>query len=229
MIPHVLGIGYSYDEYEITAVGWKNYGIEFDYANDIRQAVAMLSYKDYICVAICTDMIPQEDLDALRSIRPVPIVVVPPSYTEKQRYACVHFGAAQYLHTFNHPLASTATNQNSLKYYLEIPTKERKPLTIITVQDLCFCLEYRSVEVRGQEIDLTAKEFDILALLIMNQRRVFTYEMIMELVWKEDLDNYSRKAIVNHVSNLRKKLRIAPDVPDYIKSVHSIGYKFDVK
>lgn len=104
---------------------------------------------------------------------------------------------------------------------------ERQPLTIITVKDLTFCLEYRTVEVRGQRIDLTAKEFDILALLITNQRRVFTYEMMMDLIWQEDYCYYSRKAINNHISNLRKKLKIAPDVPDYIKSVHSVGYKFE--
>ena len=74
---------------------------------------------------------------------------------------------------------------------------------------------------------LTAREFDILALLIQNPDRVFTYEMIMELVWKEDRAFYSRKAIVNHASNLRKKLQVADTVPDYIKSVRGIGYKFN--
>ena len=36
------------------------------------------------------------------------------------------------------------------------------------------------------------------------------------------------KAINNHVSNLRKKIRIAPDLPEYVKSVYGIGYKFDI-
>ena len=49
-------------------------------------------------------------------------------------------------------------------------------LTVIDTDDLHFCLEYRTVEVCGQEIELTAKEFDIFALLILNPRRVFTYE-----------------------------------------------------
>ncbi len=93
--------------------------------------------------------------------------------------------------------------------------------------DLYFCLERRFVSVRKQVIDLTAKEFDILALFITNQRRVFTYEMIMDLIWQEDCSYYSRKAVNNHISNLRGKLKIAPDVPDYIKSVHSVGYKFE--
>ena len=51
----------------------------------------------------------------------------------------------------------------------------------VTVADsgpLHFCLEYREVEMAGQAVELTVKEFDILALLILNPRRVFTYEMI---------------------------------------------------
>ena len=80
---------------------------------------------------------------------------------------------------------------------------------------------------QGQVILLTVKEFDILALLIMHPKRVFTYEMITELVWQEDYGTYSRKAIVNHVSNLRRKLKKSATIPDYIKSVHSIGYKFE--
>ena len=227
MTPHVLGVGYSYNEYSVTAQAWKEYGIEFDYADDIKQAAAMLSFKEYICIAICADVIPQEDLDVLRKVRPVPIIVVPPAYSETQRYACVHFGVALYLHTYHHPLAEATTDQNSMLYYMHIPTEKRKPLTIITVKDLSFCLEYRSVEVRGQEIDLTAKEFDILALLIMNQRRVFTYEMLSEQIWHEQSDYYTKKTLITHVSTLRKKLRIAEDVPDYIKSVHGKGYKFD--
>ena len=228
MAPHVLGVGYSYDEYGITAAEWRKYGIEFDYVDDIGQAAAMLSFKEYICVAICTDIIPQEDLDALRKVRPVPIVVVPPSYSEAQRYACVHFGAAQYLHTYNDPTAAKTTNQNGMQHYLAIPSEKRKPLTIITVEDLSFCLEYRAVEICGKPIELTEKEFDILALLIMNQRKVFTHEMIMNAVWHEDVSFYSPKAITTHISNLRKKLKTDPDVPEYIKSVRGVGYKFDV-
>lgn len=111
MVPHVLGVGYAYNEYEVTAGRWKEFEIEFDYADNIKQAAAMLSFKEYICVAICSDVIPQDDLDILRQKRAVPIIVVPPSYSEEQRYACVHFGAAQYLHTYNHPMAGFQSSQ----------------------------------------------------------------------------------------------------------------------
>lgn len=128
------------------------------------------------------------------------------------------------------------------KYVLEIKTLRLLPtvttqendlihrsLTELKEGDLYLCVEQRLVRVQNQEIELTAKEFDILALLMMNPRRVFTDEMIMDIVWHEEFDYYSRKAVNNHVSNLRRKLKIRPDLPDYIKSVHCVGYKFDIQ
>ena len=97
------------------------------------------------------------------------------------------------------------------------------------MNNLYFCQEQRLVCIGEQVIELTAKEFDILALLITHPKRVFTYELIMELVWNEDYSYYSRKAVNNHISNLRKKLKITPDSPDYIKSVVGVGYKFEVR
>ena len=109
-----------------------------------------------------------------------------------------------------------------------IPPQADQPFTEVREGDLYFCLEQRLVTVRGQAIPLTVKEFDIFALLILNPKRVFTYEMLLDLVWHEDYTYYSRKAINNHISNLRKKIRIAPDLPDYVKSVYGVGYKFDI-
>ena len=103
-----------------------------------------------------------------------------------------------------------------------------EPFTEIQVDNLHFCQEQRLVCISEQVIELTAKEFDILALLITHPKRVFTYELIMELVWNEDYSYYSRKAVNNHVSNLRRKLKVTQDSPDYIKSVVGIGYKFEV-
>ena len=71
-------------------------------------------------------------------------------------------------------------------------------------------------------------EFDILSLLITNQRRVLTYGIILDLVWKEPFDGAFKKNVINHIYNLRKKLKVSPDVPNYIKNVHGMGYRFDI-
>ena len=121
-------------------------------------------------------------------------------------------------------ITETFRNVSESKQDVEI----KDTLTEISFGDMYFCLEQRVVIIRKKIIKLTVKEFDLLALLIMHPKRVFTYEMIMDLVWNEDYTFYSRKAVNNHVSNLRKKLKIAPDIPDYIKSVYGVGYKFEV-
>ncbi|WP_255321321.1 MULTISPECIES: winged helix-turn-helix domain-containing protein [Bacillota] len=110
----------------------------------------------------------------------------------------------------------------------ELLTENAGIFTEIHMGDLYFCLEQRLVRVDGQVVNLTAKEFDILALLITHPQRVFTYELIMELVWNEDVTFYSRKAVSNHMSNLRKKLKITPDGLEYIKNIVGVGYKFEI-
>jgi len=134
----------------------------------------------------------------------------------------------------NYLLALKGQQNNPADSPCDIPETYRvqaaieEPFTEIRMGDLYFCQEQRLVCMGERVIELTAKEFDILALLITHPKRVFTYELIMELVWNEDHSYYSRKSVNNHVSNLRKKLKISPDSPDYIKNVVGIGYKFEV-
>ena len=112
------------------------------------------------------------------------------------------------------------------QYFISPQTDQ--PLTEIQEGDLYFCLEKRLVTVQSQVISLTVKEFDIFSLLIQHPGRVYSYEVILDLVWQEDYNYYSRKAVNNHISNLRRKIKVAPDVPDYVKSVYGIGYKFEI-
>lgn len=91
-------------------------------------------------------------------------------------------------------------------------------------------MEERKVLTRGQEIPLTAREFNALQLLITNRRRVMTFEMISDYIWGCDYDSVENKLTVIHniMSRLKQKLKIAPDVPDYISSVRGVRYKFNL-
>ncbi len=106
-------------------------------------------------------------------------------------------------------------------------TPPSQQLTERRAGDLYFCLESRMVCVCNKEIDLTAKEFDIFSILITNPYRVVSYAIISEKVWNVALDCCVQKTISNHVSRLRRKLQVNPRVPNYIKSVHGVGYKFN--
>ena len=84
----------------------------------------------------------------------------------------------------------------------------------------------RKVLMKGSEISLTPKEFDILYFLAKNRGEVFTKEQIYRAVWEEDylLDNSN---IMAFIRKLRKKIEPAPDSPTYILTIWGIGYKFN--
>ena len=84
----------------------------------------------------------------------------------------------------------------------------------------------RKVLLKGSEISLTPKEFDILYFLAQNRGEVFTKEQIYRAVWEEDylLDDSN---IMAFVRKLRKKIEPDPDAPKYILTIWGIGYKFN--
>ena len=128
----------------------------------------------------------------------------------------------------NYEAGNIPSSVSNAIIFQEKQNTPNQSLTEIREGDLYFCLERRLVTVRSRIIPLTVKEFDIFSLLIQYPGRVYSYEVILDLVWQEDYTYYSRKAVNNHISNLRRKIKVAPDVPDYVKSVYGIGYKFEI-
>ena len=97
---------------------------------------------------------------------------------------------------------------------------------LIYFDPLTIDLNGRTVTINETEIKLTAKEFDLLVLLAKYPNRVFTPQQIFNHLWdtyglEEDL-----RTVMVHISNLRKKLEISPNVAKFIKTVRGVGYKF---
>lgn len=209
MANQILAIGYKPEEYEAESQKWAEYNIEILFTVSAQQTQCLLDEKN-ISLAIfhsrVLDCLPY--IDVMRNIKSIPILVVTPECVDMEQIE----QAVQYL----------------CESGLSLEGMNKMQSCTFTYGDLCINQEERVVQVQGIEVDLTAKEFDILVLLSFNPRRVFTYEMISDIVWNEEYNEYSRKAINNHISNLRRKLKVTPNVPTYIKSVHSVGYKFDV-
>ena len=85
-----------------------------------------------------------------------------------------------------------------------------------------------TVTVNGEELSLTGREFDILALLMENPRRAFSRAQIYETVWGEDFIGDDNTVNV-HVSNLRSKLAKIDPERSYIKTVWGIGFKLEAR
>ncbi len=80
-----------------------------------------------------------------------------------------------------------------------------------------------------REIRLTAKEYDLLSLLVANKGRVLTYDQIYSKVWGEDSYGDESNAIGCHIRNLREKLYEAePNAPFTIRCVREVGYCFEI-
>ena len=85
----------------------------------------------------------------------------------------------------------------------------------------------RRVLCRGQEVNLTPKEFDILYFLFQNKGEVFTKEQIYQAVWADEYYEKNSNTITVHVRHLREKMGDAIDEPRYIKTVWGVGYKIE--
>ena len=86
----------------------------------------------------------------------------------------------------------------------------------------------RCVQVGGNAIDLSAREFDLLCLLAKSPGHVFTRETILERVWGWDYEGTAR-TVDNFVASLRKKLAGSRRRPHYIQTVPRVGYKLVVE
>ncbi len=103
-----------------------------------------------------------------------------------------------------------------------------KEQNLIQFKDIVMNLENHNVNVNGNDIVLTGKEYGILELLMQNPKKVFTKDNIYESVWQEEYlpeDN----AVSVHISNLRNKLAGANKSETYIKTVWGIGFKMEEK
>lgn len=132
-----------------------------------------------------------------------------------------------YVLTRNKQDFAPAENPCVISHASTLQANAKLPLTEIHEGDLYFCLEEREVSVRGKKVDLSAREFNTLYLLLMNRKRVMTFETISYHVWGEEYVENELTAIHNIMSRLRQKIKIFPDIPDYIISVRGVGYKFD--
>lgn len=87
---------------------------------------------------------------------------------------------------------------------------------------------HRKVYCDNQEISLTAKEYDLLCLLVANKGRVLTYDQIYQKIWKEKAFGNANNAIACHVHNLREKVgRLLPEGCFVIRCVREVGYCFE--
>ena len=88
-------------------------------------------------------------------------------------------------------------------------------------------LQTREVTVGADKVEMTAREFDLLAFLAASPRQVFSREQLLQQVWGSSSDWQSDATITEHVRRLRRKIEEDPDSPRWITTVRGVGYRFE--
>ncbi len=102
-----------------------------------------------------------------------------------------------------------------------------QPLPRIQTPELSVDVEKRAVDVRGDRIHLTPREFDVLRLLVTEAGKPLTYRRILQTLWGPDYGEETENLRVV-VNQLRKKIEKDPAHPRFILTEHSVGYRFQV-
>ena len=103
--------------------------------------------------------------------------------------------------------------------------KEEESAKVVESRGLKIDCESRRVHIHGKEVNLTAKEFDLLELLVFHPNKVYSREDLLNTVWGYDYPGDARTVDV-HIRRLREKIEVNPGVPDYVHTKWGVGYYF---
>lgn len=205
----------------------KTEGFEVVAAYDGESALEKFLEEEYSLVLLDL-MIPKIDgmevMNAIREKSMVPIIILSAKDTDSDKSLGLGLGADDYVtkpFSVTEVLARIKANiRRSTQYAAGAAGEEHT----ITRGELVINTNDYSVLKSGEKIELTAKEFEILKLLMKNPRKVYTKEQIYASVWK-DVYVGDENAVNVHISRLRNKIEENPRSPKYVVTVWGIGYK----
>jgi DNA-binding response OmpR family regulator len=195
-------------------------------AADFRTAQDKLSQGHYDCIILDIGLPDGSGLDLLRQLKQDQqedgVVIISAKNSLNDKIAGLKLGADDYLTKPFH-LAELSARVNAV-----IRRRAFDGQNLLTLGRLTIDLVSMTACTEGSEINLTRKEYELLVYFVSNKNRVVTKESIVDHLWEASVqltDNYD--FIYSHIKNLRKKLGDA-GCPDYIRSVHGMGYKFSI-
>jgi len=161
----------------------------------------------------------------IREFSDVPIVMLTAKGEDMDKILGLEYGADDYI---TKPFNILEVKARIKAIMRRTATKETvKPVdeAVIKRGDMTIDREGRRVYIEEKEINLTAKEFDVLELLILNPNKVYSREKLLTLVWGEDYPGDVRTVDV-HIRRLREKIEKNPSEPRYVHTKWGVGYYF---
>lgn len=187
-----------------------------------------ISEFDMILLDLMLPGITGEELIAnIRKQKQIPIIVISAKTSLKDKVKVLNIGADDYVTKPFESEEILARVNSHIRRYKKFGDKQKEN-KVYKFKNLSLYEDARQVKVNGQDIYLTAHEFDILCILLKNQDKVYSRESLYEKVWKNGY--YGEDNSVNvHVSNIRKKIKSIEKDEEYIKTVWGIGFKLNNK
>ncbi len=202
-------------------------GMEVDAAYDGKAAIEMAQANDYDVILLDV-MLPEYDgfqvCQQIREYSTVPIIMLTAKDNDMDKILGLEYGADDYITKPFNILEVKARIKAVMRRSSAKEQSEGKARNI-TVGDLELDLDSRRVFIAGKEVNLTAKEFDMLELLILNPNKVYNRDKLLDLVWGYDYPGDVRTVDV-HIRRLREKIEKNPSEPKYINTKWGVGYFF---
>jgi DNA-binding response OmpR family regulator len=161
----------------------------------------------------------------IREFSNVPIVMLTAKGDDMDKILGLEYGADDYItKPFNILEVKARIKAIMRRTGGKTPAPE-KNVKVIENGDLKLDLESRRLFILGREVNLTAREFELLELFVTNQNKVFSREKLLELVWGADYPGDVRTVDV-HVRRLREKIEANPSEPKYVHTKWGVGYYY---
>ena len=202
-------------------------GMEVDCAYDGEEALQMAKNKEYDIILLDL-MLPKVDglsvCQQIREFSSVPIVMLTAKGDDMDKIMGLEYGADDYITKPFNSLEVKARLKAIMRRTGKPAAAESKS-KVVQVGDLVLDCESRRVTIAGKEINLTAKEFDVLELLVFNPNKVYSRENLLDTVWGYEYPGDVRTVDV-HIRRLREKIETNPSEPKYVHTKWGVGYYF---
>ena len=204
-------------------------GMEVDAAYDGEEALGKIREKNYDMVLLDVMLPKMSGMDVCQAVREfsdVPIIMLTAKGEDMDKILAFDNGVDDYLTKPFNILEVKARIKAILR---RNQTNQREPESNapLSAGDLSLDIESRRVMLGEREINLTAKEFDILVLLMKNPNKVFSREQLLSAIWENKANEAGDVRTVDvHVRRLREKIEPSPSAPRYVHTKWGVGYYF---
>ncbi len=194
-------------------------------ATNGAEALAALDQNRVDLVVLDVMLGDEDGRDVLANIRKkaeIPVIMLTGRGQESERVLGLKLGADDYVVKPFSPAELAARIATVLRR-----TRPRTPGASMEFDGLTIDVASREVRIGGDEVEMTAKEFDLMAFLAASPRQVFSREQLLEHVWESSSAWQDASTVTEHVRRIRRKIESDPDNPRWVKTVRGVGYRFE--